>query len=239
MPFWRRDPEKKRIKDLDKAIKAADADAVARLLDEGASPNTLIDGNSLLFNAAYEGGDGQLAVVKLLIARGADVNARNRSGCTPFTAAAEKASAAVVAALVEAGADTAATCLSRSGRAWALEAGNLEVADMLAPKPKARPRVEGEDEVTLTRALGDRTLEEIFNFATRERISLLRDGPGGTVEAMTRESFSVIDDKDALRRAFDVYVKKGGTLAEQDVFPDPLGKTLSLPPPRNATGAAP
>lgn len=239
MPFWRRDPAKQRIKDLGKAIKAADADAVARLLDEGASPNTVIDGNSLLFLAAFEGGDRQLAVVNLLIARGADVNARNGAGCTPFTAAAEKASAAVVSALIAAGADTGAACLNRSGRAWALKAGNLEVADMLTPKPKTRPRVEGDDEVTMTRALGDRTLEEIFNFATRERISLLRDGPGGTVEAMTRESFSVIDDKDALRRAFDEYVKKGGTLSEQDVFPDPLGKTLALPPPRNAAGATP
>lgn len=84
--------------------------------------------------------------------------------------------------------------------------------------------VQTADEVIFSRPLSNRTLEEVFNFVSMERISLVRNGKYGPVEAITRDSFSVIEDEAALRKAFEEHVKRGGTADESAVFPNRLQK---------------
>jgi hypothetical protein len=82
--------------------------------------------------------------------------------------------------------------------------------------------------VILRSKLGDRTLEEVFNFATKERISLVRKEAGAPVEAFIRESFSDISEKSGLRLAFEEHKRRGGKVPEDEVFPDKIVKKLKL-----------
>ena len=81
-----------------------DAVTVARLLDADADPNTsLPDGETVLMTAART---GNVAVIKALVARGANVRARERrKGQDALMWAAAENNAAAVTALIEAGAD--------------------------------------------------------------------------------------------------------------------------------------
>ena len=81
-----------------------DAVTVARLLDADADPNTsLPDGETVLMTAART---GNIAVIKALVARGANVRARERrKGQDALMWAAAENNAAAVTALIEAGAD--------------------------------------------------------------------------------------------------------------------------------------
>ena len=76
---------------------------VARLLDAGANVNTAVEGSTALHMASVSGADD---VVALLLARGAVVNAVDVNGWTPLVAAMHHRHAAVVARLLDAGAET-------------------------------------------------------------------------------------------------------------------------------------
>jgi ankyrin repeat protein len=80
------------------------AGIVERLLGAGADPNTAMpDGETVLMTAART---GNVDVVKTLLARGADVRARERSrGQTALMWAAAENNAGVIKALIDAGAD--------------------------------------------------------------------------------------------------------------------------------------
>jgi ankyrin repeat protein len=82
-------PAERRLAELHRAIRAGEAAAVARLLDD----KSLVDapdrhGNSPLHHAALY---SDSEVVKLLLERGADVNQSNREGGTPLMFAASDA----------------------------------------------------------------------------------------------------------------------------------------------------
>jgi ankyrin repeat protein len=83
--------------------RAGEAERLAAYVDAGV-PVDLTDaaGNTVLMLGAYH---GHPDVVKVLAARGADVNAINDRGQTPLAGAVFKGYADVTAALVEAGAD--------------------------------------------------------------------------------------------------------------------------------------
>ena len=89
------------------AVKSADADAVARLLAQGADANAVEpDGTNALHWAVHRDSP---ALVKLLIAAGVDVKAANRYGVTPLKLACINGNAAMAEILLEAGADANTT----------------------------------------------------------------------------------------------------------------------------------
>jgi len=92
-----------RAADVVSAAMAGDADAVRRLLELG-FPVDAVDGQGCtgLLRAA---GGGHVAVVDLLLARGADPQHAAHSGATPLSAAVSMRQTAVVIALLDAGAD--------------------------------------------------------------------------------------------------------------------------------------
>ena len=56
----------------------------------------------------------------------------------------------------------------------------------------------------------DRTLQEVFDFNRGERVSLIRKGEHGPVEAVQRQRFAEVEPA-SLKQAFDACVQKGGT----------------------------
>jgi hypothetical protein len=84
------------------------------------------------------------------------------------------------------------------------------------------------DEISFSYPLSDKTMQEVFNFPRRERVTLIRDGEGGKVEAMQRDSFSSLDDLTGLRKAFAEHKRMGGTLDEADVFSNVISKSKIL-----------
>jgi hypothetical protein len=165
---------------------------------------------------------GQMGPVLSLLELGAEVDCRSNNGKTPLIMATIWENLGVVSVLLGAGADT--SLRDEEGKAAADYARHRpDILDILKfPPPKKV--VEIPDEVIFQRPLGDRTLQESFNFVTRERISLIRNGKHGPVEAMVRENFSVIEDEATLRKAFEEHVRRGGKTEEAVVFPNKLLK---------------
>jgi len=86
---------------LNASAASGDTEAVRRLLDGGADPNSRdCDGWTALHMAA---GRGETEVVRLLLAYGADVSARNKQGDTPLHVAIMLGHADAARALLEAG----------------------------------------------------------------------------------------------------------------------------------------
>lgn len=168
-----------------------------------------------LFRAAYA---GHAAVVALLLRRGAKRDIRNSVDCTPLMGAADKGHLEVVRLLLENGADPSIRSRVRGKTAmdWAKDRKFNHIVDLLSTPA----------EVIFYSNVSDRTLEEIFNFESRERISLLRKEMNGTVEAMTRQNFSDIEDSTRLLQAFEEHKRRGGKLTEADIFPRRLFKPV-------------
>ena len=123
---------------LERAVDAGDAQAVSRLIDAGAKVNDVLQthdpfssqiGNTPLHLAARDGND---QIVKLLIAKGADVNAQNERGVTPLHLAIGHETAAQI--LLDAGARTdLADGRGRTALHWAAsDADATTVALLLA-----------------------------------------------------------------------------------------------------------
>jgi len=180
--------------------------------------------NDSLYKAAT---DGKVGDVRDLLERGAHPDGNDNG--LPLIYAAYNGHLDVVNILLEAGAST--EFRDRDGNAAdnARKKGFLEIALILeSPRSAA---AESADEVALQRPFRDRlrVLEEIFNFVTLERVSLLRKGKYGQIEAMTITGFSMIEDKSdesQLRKAFNEHVKRGGKVDEALVFPNRLAKSI-------------
>jgi ankyrin repeat protein len=168
-------------------------------------------------------GNGQVNYVLSLLERGAEVDSRDNSGSTPLMNACIGGHFDIAKALLEAGADASIrNNYKNTAEMYAVHYKHNDIVTILRnPPPKSN---ETPDEVIFERKISNRTLEEIFNFVSLERISLIRNGKHGPVEAVVRESFSVIEDESALRKAFEEHVKRGGAADESAVFPNKLLK---------------
>ena len=227
MSFWKPDPQKKLDKNLVKAAEKGDVQEVNRLLDSGAHVNACTSGGGPpVFHAAYAGDtDAHHQVIETLIARGADVNIRNSVACTALMGAANRGNVGAARLLLAAGADSTMRGRGKDALDWALTSGNPEVIALLERKPKPpEPVVENPQDVVFRRPLGNRIMEEVFDFTARERITLIRKGEDGPVEAVTRDSFISLEDRSRLREAFEIYTQRGGAATEQDIFVECLAK---------------
>jgi ankyrin repeat protein len=126
------------------AIENDDLDKVRALLDSGLSADTHIDyGENFetpLMKAARE---ATLEIARLLIARGAEVNARDGEQTTALEAAISREQTDMVALLLEKKADpNSVNKYMQSALSNAAAAGNLEVTEMLL-KAKAKPELPG------------------------------------------------------------------------------------------------
>lgn len=202
---------------LNKALVAAAGSGrmaqVGLLLRQGAAPDAGRADSPALFAAAAGNHD---VCLRLLIKAGADVNARNAKGSTALMIAAFHGHLEAMRTLLDSGADR--FLKNRDGQdaaGYARLQGHSSAEALL---------LRDADEVVHKRPLGNRILEETFNFRTRERISLIRKGPEQPVEAIYRESFARIGDTPALREAFDTYRARGGKRTEEEIFPERMGK---------------
>lgn len=199
-------------KALLEAARKGNVGEINDLLAKGASLAANDDGNTALFYAAQY---GRMDAVLFLLKEGMDVDVRNRIGSTPLMGAAAKGHKEVARLLYDLGSDPyEKNATGSSAVSYARSGGYADVA-----KDLSQPRQV--DTVTFTRPVGDLTLQEVFNFAKRDRLTILRRGADGPVEALQRDSFSDLTDKNALREAFAAYAKRGGKLPESDFFPPP------------------
>ena len=95
--------------------------------------------------------------------------------------------------------------------------------------PKPEPKRENPDIVIFRQQAGDRTLEDVFNFVSLERVTLIRKGIDGPVEAMHLQGFSQVESRSFLKRAIDEHQRRGGKVTESDIFPDTKAKISKLP----------
>ncbi|MCC7035743.1 MAG: ankyrin repeat domain-containing protein, partial [Alphaproteobacteria bacterium] len=160
-----------------------------------------------------------------LLANGGQVDGTNSKNSTPLMAAAEQGKLEALKILLLAGADPARKNNDgMTARAYAVNRERKSVVAWLDRNP---------EEIIFSRKVADRTLQEIFNFVHKERVTFIRKGADGTVEAVTRHSFGEIADKSALRRAFSEYKKYGGKRSEEEVFFNGISKPF-LPKPKGA-----
>lgn len=126
------------------AIEDDDLDKVRALLDSGLAADTPIDygenSETPLMKAARE---GTVEIAKLLLARGAKVNAQDGEKSTALEAAISRDQSAMVELLLAAKADpNSVNKYMQSALSNAAAAGNLELTEMLL-KAKAKPELPG------------------------------------------------------------------------------------------------
>jgi len=126
------------------AIEDDDLDKVRALLDSGLSADTHIDyGDNFETPLMKAARSGTVEIARLLLDRGADVNARDGEQTTALEAAISRDQTAMVALLLERKADpNSVNKYMQSALSNAAAAGNLEVTEMLL-KAKAKPELPG------------------------------------------------------------------------------------------------
>lgn len=200
---------------LVKTAGEGDAGVLTVLLQRGARPDAGAGETPALFAAAAA---NHTECIRVLLEAGADINVRNTKGSTPLMAAAFHGKLDALRQLLDAGADRhLRNNDNTNAEGFAKVRGSPEAVEMLS---------QNADEIFSYTRMGDRLIEEVFNFRALERISLVRKAAGEPVEAMYREGFDRIQSLPALRDAFDKHRARGGKRSEQDVFPQAMDKTL-------------
>ena len=112
------------------AIDSSSVASVRRLLDKGASPNTLVYESPAMMWAIW---DDRYYVVKLLVDRGANVNLPDTDGYTSLMAACSMGNQKIARLLIDKGADVNAVELTygMSALQSACEAGDEKIVDLL------------------------------------------------------------------------------------------------------------
>lgn len=213
------------------AAGAGDIHALKTLLDQGADRNALDENGKTALHAAAS--NGHIGAVQVLLEEGVPPDLRgDERQSTPLMEAAYKGYIDIIEVLLDAGADPALRGgdMNYSAQRWAEHKNKHACAERLRNAVKTKhPRrlFSKSDEVVITNAVYDRTLQEIFNFHTRMRTVFVRKNDNEPVEAVNHAHFSALSEAE-LRRAFDIYKKRGGTLAEEDVFENFIAKPMSI-----------
>jgi ankyrin repeat protein len=113
------------------AVRSGDAGIVKLFLDLGANKDLLIESGSAI-NLDIAALNSSVEIMKILLAAGANPNARGKYGTTPITAAAQRNNAEVARLLIEAGADpNIKGSQTTSPITWASNYGYTEVIKVL------------------------------------------------------------------------------------------------------------
>ena len=173
--------------------------------------------------------------VAALIASGADVNGIHcTDGCrqTALIKAAIKGNIPIIMLLLEKGADTRLT-EKENKTAVQLAEENKKFDAVL--RIKAFDEEKKPERVSFHSFLGDRERQDIYDFVQKERLTLIRQGRYGPVEAATITGFSAIEDQSdgsMLRKAFNEHIRRGGHTEETEVFTRSIAKSRwTLPKP--------
>lgn len=203
---------------LQTAARSGDIGAMAAIVASGVSVDAIHSNHSALVWAAN---DGKIDAVRWLLDHGAAVDIRTAGGeWTPLMVAAVMGHPDIVDLLLERGGDPAAK--NHMGRTLVeilVERGKPDMAKYIASRIMPDPR-----EVIYHHPVADLTMQEIYNFTLKERITILRKGREGEAQAIQREHFSTLADKSALRRAFAEHQRRGGKMTEADITIDALPK---------------
>lgn len=203
--------------DLLEAAGAGDLARIKLLVEQGADIFCFKStGSSLLYFAVVS---KNIDLVLYLLDQGLPPDHRLEEGsATGLMQAAAEGGADLVQLLLDRGADPSLRGGYKNINAydWAVYKKQQVCADILRNAVK-KDIVRNIDEVVINSRLNDRTMQEVFNFKSRQRVTLIRRAPTGRVEAMSRDAFSRLDD-DEIRPAFDIYKQQGGALTEQEVF---------------------
>ena len=114
------------------AFFSGDVDCARLLVDAGTDVNALADNDTGLRPINSAAAAGSNGIVKLLLGRGADVDATQNGGYTPLHSAAANGNAELVSVLLESGADRSRTTDDGStAQALAKERGHPETARLL------------------------------------------------------------------------------------------------------------
>jgi hypothetical protein len=179
-----------------------------QLVAQGANVNVTDAQSALVWAVA----NGHTDCARWLIARGADVNLQHGNTANPLHCAGFYGRLDCARLLLEAGADRKAVYEgSKTAALAAREQKHPEVADFIERHPGRVP-----DQVSFSWRLDNRWLQEVYDFAHRERVTLLRTSEGGPVETMQRESFAALAGEASLRRAFAEHRLRGGTTPEEE-----------------------
>lgn len=202
---------------MTKAAQDGDLPEMKNLYGKGAELQ-FTDTNNPLLQAACK---GHVDCMGWLLDMGVDVDRHDNGGkWSPLMCAAHYGHPDAVRLLLERGADRKITNTSgRTALDCARQQGKADVVNVL---------LNNADEVSFSYPLSDRVLQEVFNFKRLERVTLVRNGEGGPVEAVQRDSFASLDDMTGLRKAFAEHKRMGGKLEENDVFAHTLHKTKIL-----------
>ncbi len=151
--------------DLPSAAMVGDADAVRRLIDLGFAVDAVdAQGCTALLRAA---GGGHLAVVDLLLARGANPQHAAQSGATPLSAAVSMRQTGIVSALLDAGAELEYRL--PGGVTVLMLASALGLPDIAARLLTAGANVHAGD----AQQLGPLHCAALYGFSARDRSRLL------------------------------------------------------------------
>lgn len=213
--FWENTP-------LIAAAWRGQAEVVRLLLDRGAKIEAVNAIRDTALNIAVQNGNAD--TVKLLLERGAALDTPDEAGRTPLGNAVHFKRGEMITLIAahvlqrEAAAREALRKLAEGEDAARKQAAEQRAA--LEREAARRTQKEYAEVVVFTQKIGDLVLEDAFNFASFERLTFVRKGPGGDVQSMARQSFQEMGNQQLLRRAFQEHVKRGGTAEECDVFPN-------------------
>ena len=160
-------------------------------------------------------------VVAYLLERGANIEICNENGSTPLMFSAFYGHVGLAELLLAAGARR--DIVNKHGKSaadYARDQKKIAVLDILTADPM---------QVSFSHRIADRTMQEVFDFQRRERVTLIRKEDGG-VEAVLRDSFNNLEDKETLRRAFNEHKRTGGKLSEDEVFGQAIAKAKTRLP---------
>jgi ankyrin repeat protein len=208
--------QEKMAADMLKALSDKDVKKIRELVSYGLDANCelveqLNDGKEIVWTPLVKtASHGNVELLELLVSLGAKVDKTDKSGFSPLITAAYNGKADAVKFLVLHGADPGwSGPQNKKAIDWARDKKHTDIVLFLS-EARERKQAMNDGELVLNRPLGNRVLQEVFNFHARDRITLVREGLDGKVEAMTRQNFRDIEDKDGLRAALEKFRYYGG-----------------------------